>query len=66
MKSPLSKRRSLISQNEINCLGESDWLRTLNSKSWTGDKGYIGDDMITLFQGNRRAAVIGLHFYQAA
>jgi hypothetical protein len=53
MKSPLSKRRSLISQNEINCLGESDWLRTLNPKNWTGDKGYIGDELSQETEGRR-------------
>ena len=36
--------------NEVNCLGESDVLRTLNPKYWMGDKGYIGSDTITLFR----------------
>ena len=32
------------------CLGESDVLRTLDPRSWIGDKGYIGNGMITPFR----------------
>jgi hypothetical protein len=32
------------------CLGESGVLLTLNSENWIGDKGYVGNDMITPFK----------------
>jgi len=32
------------------CLGESDVLDGMNTKNWTGDKGYAGNDMITPFK----------------
>ena len=38
------------SRHDRHCLGESDVLRTLDPKNWIGDKGYIGNDMITPFR----------------
>jgi predicted transcriptional regulator len=38
------------SRHDNYCLGESDVLRTLNPKNWMGDKGYIGNEMITPFR----------------
>jgi hypothetical protein len=32
------------------CLGESGVLLTLNPENWIGDKGYVGNDMITPFR----------------
>nr|MDQ2816531.1 transposase family protein [Actinomycetota bacterium] len=32
------------------CLGESGALLTLEPKNWIGDKGYVGNDMITPFK----------------
>jgi hypothetical protein len=32
------------------CLGESDVLAGMNSTNWMGDKGYVGNDMITPFK----------------
>jgi hypothetical protein len=32
------------------CLGESGVLLTLNPENWIGDKGYVGNDMITPFK----------------
>jgi hypothetical protein len=32
------------------CLGESDVLDGMNTKNWMGDKGYVGNDMITPFK----------------
>ena len=38
------------SRHDNYCLGESDVLRTLDPKNWIGDKGYIGNEMITPFR----------------
>ena len=38
------------SRHDNYCLGESDVLRMLNPKNWIGDKGYIGNEMITPFR----------------
>jgi hypothetical protein len=38
------------SRHDNYCLGESDVLRTLDPKNWMGDKGYIGNEMITPFR----------------
>ena len=38
------------SRHDNYCLGESDVLRTLDPKNWIGDKGYIGNEMITPFK----------------
>jgi DDE superfamily endonuclease/Helix-turn-helix of DDE superfamily endonuclease len=38
------------SRHDNHCLGESDVLRTLDPKNWMGDKGYIGNEMITPFR----------------
>jgi DDE superfamily endonuclease/Helix-turn-helix of DDE superfamily endonuclease len=32
------------------CLGESDVLSGMNPKNWMGDKGYVGNEMITPFK----------------
>jgi hypothetical protein len=38
------------SRHDNYCLGESDVLRTLDPRNWIGDKGYIGNGMITPFR----------------
>ena len=38
------------SRHDNYCLGESDVLRMLDPKNWIGDKGYIGNEMITPFR----------------
>jgi hypothetical protein len=38
------------SRHDNYCLGESDVLRTLDPQNWMGDKGYIGNEMITPFR----------------
>jgi hypothetical protein len=38
------------SRHDNYCLGESDVLRTLDALNWMGDKGYIGNEMITPFR----------------
>ena len=38
------------SRHDNYCLGESDVLRTLDPKNWIGDKGYIGNEMVTPFR----------------
>ena len=38
------------SRHDNYCLGESDVLRTLDPQNWIGDKGYIGNEMITPFR----------------
>jgi hypothetical protein len=38
------------SRHDNYCLGESNMLRTLDSQNWIGDKGYIGNEMITPFR----------------
>jgi hypothetical protein len=38
------------SRHDNYCLGESDVLRTLDPRNWMGDKGYIGNEMITPFR----------------
>jgi DDE superfamily endonuclease/Helix-turn-helix of DDE superfamily endonuclease len=38
------------SRHDNYCLGESDVLRTLDRKNWIGDKGYVGNEMITPFR----------------
>lgn len=38
------------SRHDNYCLGDSDVLRTLNPQNWIGDKGYIGNGMITPFR----------------
>lgn len=38
------------SRHDNYCLGESDVLRTFDPKNWMGDKGYIGNGMITPFR----------------
>lgn len=35
------------SRHDVFCLDESDALATLNPRDWTGDKGYVGRDMVT-------------------
>ena len=37
-------------------LGESGVLLTLDPENWIGDKGYVGNDMITPFMKPARAA----------
>ena len=43
------------SRHDNYCLGESDVLRTFDPKNWMGDKGYIGNGMITHHSGSPRA-----------
>lgn len=38
------------SHHDNYCLGASDVLRTLDPKNWIGDKGYIGNGMITPYR----------------
>jgi DDE superfamily endonuclease/Helix-turn-helix of DDE superfamily endonuclease len=38
------------SRHDNHCLGESGVLRTLDPRNWMGDKGYIGNEMITPFR----------------
>ena len=38
------------SRHDNYCLGESGVLLGMDPKSWVGDKGYVGDDMITPFK----------------
>jgi hypothetical protein len=38
------------SRHDNHCLGESGALVTLDPRNWTGDKGYIGNNMITPFR----------------
>jgi DDE superfamily endonuclease/Helix-turn-helix of DDE superfamily endonuclease len=38
------------SRHDNYCLGESGVLRTLDPKNWMGDKGYIGNEMLTPFR----------------
>jgi len=38
------------SRHDNYCLRESDVLRTLDPKNWIGDKGYIGNGMMTPFR----------------
>jgi hypothetical protein len=38
------------SRHDNYCLGDSAVLRTLDPKNWMGDKGYIGNGMITPFR----------------
>jgi hypothetical protein len=35
------------SRHDSHCLRESEVLLTLDSGSWIGDKGYVGNEMIT-------------------
>ena len=39
---PIEGRR-----HDSHCLGESEVLLTLDPSNWIGDKGYVGNDMIT-------------------
>ncbi len=38
------------SRHDTYCVGESGVLVTLGPGGWVGDKGYIGNDMITLIK----------------
>lgn len=38
------------SRHDNHCLGESGVLETLDPGDWTGDKGYVGNNMITPFK----------------
>jgi hypothetical protein len=38
------------SRHDNHCLGESGVLVTMDPKNWMGDKGYVGNDMITPFK----------------
>lgn len=38
------------SRHDNHCLGESGVLETLDPRNWTGDKGYVGNNMITPFK----------------
>jgi hypothetical protein len=38
------------SRHDNHCLGESGVLQTLTPKNWIGDKGYVGNGMITPFK----------------
>ena len=38
------------SRHDNHCLGESGVLLTLDPENWIGDKGYVGNDMITPFK----------------
>jgi len=37
-------------RHDNHCLGESGALETLDPRNWTGDKGYLGNNMITPFR----------------
>ena len=37
-------------RHDNHCLGESGVLETLDPRNWTGDKGYVGNNMITPFK----------------
>ena len=38
------------SRHDSYCLGESGVLLTLDPGTWSGDKGYVGNNMITPFK----------------
>ena len=38
------------SRHDNHCLGESSVLTTLDPRNWLGDKGYVGNNMITPFK----------------
>jgi len=38
------------SRHDNHCLGESGVLTGMNPKNWIGDKGYLGNDMVTPFR----------------
>ena len=48
--SPGFRILSTEARHDNYCLGESGVLLTLNPKNWIGDKGYVGNDMITPFK----------------
>ena len=43
------------SRHDSHCVEESGVLITMNPENWIGDKGYIGNNMITPFRKPRRA-----------
>lgn len=47
------------SRHDNYCLGDSSVLRTLSPKNWIGDKGYIGNDMITPFRKPEGRELLG-------
>jgi hypothetical protein len=38
------------SRHDTYCLGESGVLVTLNPSNWVGDKGYVGNDVVTAIE----------------
>jgi hypothetical protein len=55
------------SRHDTHCLSESGALLTLHSGNWVGDKGYVGNDMITPHQEARlpRSPGLGERIQQA-
>ena len=47
------------SRHDNHCLGESGVLEALDPGNWTGDKGYVGNDMITPFKKPAGGELLG-------
>jgi DDE superfamily endonuclease len=47
------------SRHDNYCLGESSVLTGMNPKNWVGDKGYVGNDMITPFKKPAGGELLG-------